>query len=224
MVVFAIVISLVSVFCEFLPNEIVYILVIKIYYSVGAFVIMCFLLGTAQRMGAIWGLEKKNFENGNDTSFYAVNVLALPIDRSRRLKIAKSGIFTTLLALVGNLVVQIVGLGNILYYLLGLPMLLLFLFFAGRTVVLNKIYKNMNVSKILPFMIILISYAVMIVLAHVFTKSVLTVNEETFLLAYDLNTIVVLVSLALSVFPFVFFGKTSCAICKTQKLKIKSFS
>lgn len=190
---FAVIIGLVELFNNFKSWQIAAILSLKIYYVLFVAVTMVILMSSAHRLNKIW----EKFMKSEEPELY--------MKESERSHIRVYPLWGTFMAGIGSITILFVGVGNILYYFLPLPILIssliLFLIYFIQGVRRNY-FKQIKLWKVIIGSLCIV---VLILISHFFTHASTIVEYEKINVEFEIYTFVILIDIILIIASFIIF-------------------
>lgn len=190
---FAPIIGMIELANNFKSWQIAAFLSLKIYYIFFVAVTMVMLMSSAHRLNKIWvkATDAEEPESG--------------MRESERSHISVYSLWGTFLASIGSIAILFVGVGNLLYYFLCLPTLVVsfFLFFIYFIQGVKNDY--FNHIKLWGLTIGLLCIVTLAVISHIFTHASTVVEYEKLRVEFEIYTFVILLDIILMIASFIIF-------------------
>lgn len=190
---FAVIIGLFELFNNFKSWQIAAFLSLKIHFVLFVAVTMVILMSSAHRLNKIW----EKFTKAEEPEMY--------MKESERSHIRVYPLWGTLMAGIGSITILFVGVGNILYYFLSLPILIssliLFLIYFIQGVSRNY-FKQIKLWKVIIGSLCIVA---LILISHFFTHASTIVEYEKIKVEFEIYTFVILIDIILIIASFIIF-------------------
>lgn len=190
---FAVIIGLVELFNNFKSWQIAAFLILKIYYVLFVAVTMVILMSSAHRLNKIW----EKFAKAEEPELY--------MKESEKSHTSVYPLGGTFMAGIGSITILFVGVGNILYYFLSLPILIssfiLFLIYFIQGVKRNY-FKQIKLWKVIIGSLCIVA---LLLISHFFTHASTIVEYEKINVEFEIYTFVILIDILLIIASFILF-------------------